>query len=368
MKFDRDNDGYSDISLRVRGDGLWSVLKLLRHLQINGDIGHSHEVVSDPERTYKDGKLSVGWDGDGSDGIKDLKVNGKALDTKKFDKEEMRLERISSRVASSFVAEKKIKPQWEKPKGRRKSWRRKKPDGTYEYRREPPEEKSAPKEYPHRRKLSKKELKKVLSKGQYTIISAGRNPSDPDESKMNPDDEFFNNRHQELQDMLEELGFDYTEVVGHYGGKESSFLVFHDETALTPKTEKSMLVHHASSDELKARRAALDELGKLLKQDSVLHGDGGRNTISFTTGEHAGEECGGEGWKETPEAEDFYTDIELDKGDHTKFALNVDECFERGFFSSIQLDRRVLRIAFCLARNSESWRRINAQRDSSVLR
>jgi len=106
MKFDRDKDGYSEVSLRVRGDGLWSILKLLRHLQINGDIGHSHEVISDPDRTYKDGKLSVGWDGDGSDGIKDLKVNGELLDKDQFDEEEMkiaRMARIARRVARSVT-------------------------------------------------------------------------------------------------------------------------------------------------------------------------------------------------------------------------------------------------------------------------
>ena len=106
MKFDRDENGYSEVSFRVSGDGLWSVLKLLRALQINGDIGHSHEVVSDPDRTYKDGKLSVGWDGDGSDSIKDLKVNGDALDTKKFDKEEMKRasrERRLARIAGRIV-------------------------------------------------------------------------------------------------------------------------------------------------------------------------------------------------------------------------------------------------------------------------
>ena len=108
MKFDRDEDGYTEISCRVRGDGLWSVLKLLRHLQINGNIGHSHEVISDPDRTYKDGKLSVGWDGDGSDGIADLKVNGEELDLDQFDEEEMKMDKVASRVARTEVLARRV--------------------------------------------------------------------------------------------------------------------------------------------------------------------------------------------------------------------------------------------------------------------
>jgi len=150
--------------------------------------------------------------------------------------------------------------------------------------------------------------------------------------------------------MLEELGFDYTEAVGHYGSKEPSFLIFHDGTRLTPKTEKSMMVHHANSSELSTRKEALNELGKVLNQDSVLHGDAGKNKISFTSGKNAGKECGGKGWKETPKAKDFYTDIKLEEGRHTKFALNVEECFKKGFFSSVGLEMRVLRIADRMAR------------------
>lgn len=212
------------------------------------------------------------------------------------------------------------------------------------------EKKEQPTEYKHHRSLSSKELKTTLSKGHFSIVSAGRNPNDKKEAKMRPDDEFFHKRHQDLQDMLEELGFDYTEAVGHYGSKEPSFLIFHDDTRLTPKTAKSMMVHHANSDELSSRKEALNELGKVLNQDSVLHGDAGKNKISFTSGKNAGKECGGKGWKETPKAKDFYTDIKLDEGKHTKFALNVEECFKKGFFSSVGLEMRVLRIADRVAR------------------
>jgi hypothetical protein len=74
----------------------------------------------------------------------------------------------------------------------------------------------------------------------------------------------------------------------------------------------------------------LEELGKKFNQDSVLHAGDGRNDIVFTTGKKAGKTCGGNGWKEAPNAKDFYTDIKLVNRKHTKFQLDIHECFERG--------------------------------------
>jgi len=183
----------------------------------------------------------------------------------------------------------------------------------------------------HKINLSKEKLKETLSKGHYTIISAGRNPNDKEESELKPDDAIFHKRHLQLQAALEEMGVPYTEVVGHYGGKESTFLILHDDTGLTEKTDKSFMVHHAG-DEAKINnvKKVLDELAKRFNQDSVLHGDEGRNDLHFTTGKHQGETCGGKGWEEAETAKDIYTDIELENHEHTKFRTNIDECFEKG--------------------------------------
>ena len=254
---------------------------------------------------------------------------------------------IADRVAASMLSGEE---GWEAPEGRRRTWRRKNPDGTYEYRDQPPEEHDKPAEEDgekaekrkvkrpekreHQVELTKDELKEVLTKGHFSVVSAGRNPSDPKEAEMKPDDEFFHHRHEMLKSALEQMGAEYTEVVGHYGGSESSFMVFHDGTAATPKTEKSVLVRHGSKKELDDRRKKLEELGKAFNQDSVLHGDAGRNSIVFTTGKQKGKECGGKGWKETPGAKDFYTDVKLEGKVHTKFNLNVDGCFKKGLLSS----------------------------------
>lgn len=179
-------------------------------------------------------------------------------------------------------------------------------------------------------KLDKPKLNETLTKGHYTLISAGRNGDDPKEAGMSPDDEFFHKRHEELRAELEKSNLPYTEVVGHYGSKENTFLVFHDETEATQKTQKSIMVHHADAEEGKKRRKILEDLGKKFNQNSVLHAGEGRNEVVFTTGSKAGKTCGGNGWKEVPDAEDFYTDIELKGTQHTKFQLDIHECFERG--------------------------------------
>ena len=241
---------------------------------------------------------------------------------------------VGLRIADAVTTQ---RTKWEAPKGRRKLWRREKPNGDFEYRESPPEggegskKQDKPKVYKNHVTMTKPDLEKALSHGHFSIISAGLNPSDSKESKMKPDDEFFHKRHEQLRDALEKNGMRYTEVVGHYGGKESSFLVFHDGTVATPKTQKSIMVHHHDAEELKKNRKVLEELGKKFNQNSVLHGSGGKNTLVFTAGDKAGQECGGKGWKETPEAKDYYTDIKLEGKEHTKFNLDIAECFEKGF-------------------------------------
>ena len=103
MKFDRDDDGYAEVSCRVYGDGLHSILKILRHCQYHGQIGHSFSIVSDPDNSEY--KMTTGWDGDGSDSIEDIKVNGKKLNQKQFDKEEMKISSVADRLTESMFAE-----------------------------------------------------------------------------------------------------------------------------------------------------------------------------------------------------------------------------------------------------------------------
>ena len=268
-----------------------------------------------------------------------------------------RFERIAGRVRLAVLAERVAASEWEPPEGRRKTWRRELPDGTYEYSETPPEGRGpggkdegggtevrqekpedrgkgkkpeAPKHRPNRVHLGKKELTEVLTKGHWSILSAGQNPNDPKEKGMDPDDPFFHDRHEKLKDALEDKGLRYTEVVGHYSGRESSFMVFHDGTELKPKGQKSVMVHHADKEAMEKRMALLDGLGTRFNQDSVLHGSAGKNEIAFTTGKNKGQRCGGKGWNEAPEAKNNYTEMELKGKEHTKFQVDIAECFKKG--------------------------------------
>ena len=261
-----------------------------------------------------------------------------------------RFESMADRIAS----------KWEAPSGGRKYWRLKRDNGSYEYREKPPEEqgskvkreesrveqegqedkgkkktkkKPEQKEYKHHISLDKPALKKLLSEGYFTIISAGRNPKDSKEGKMDVNDEYFHKRNETLKDELEKMGYNYTEAEGHYKGREHSLMVFHEPVEITKMARKSFMIHHNDADELKKRKKGLEELGTKLNQDSVLHGSAGKNTMYYTTGKRKGQECSGQGWNEAPDADDFYTDVKLKGKKHTKFQLDLKECEKKGFFN-----------------------------------
>ena len=264
-----------------------------------------------------------------------------------------RIIRIARSLAWKVLAQ--VESKWEPPTVDREEWRRRLPDGSYEYRDKPPEQKEAPakpkeespkkpegekpeekkpapKQYKHHVVLSREKLEKTLSNGYYTIMSAGQNPNDPKEKERDRSDSFFHKRHEELRDELEKKGLKYTEVVDNYDGIEDSFLIFHDRNEpLEKEVPKSVMVHHDTKEKADENRKFLEELGKKFNQDSVLHGTGGKNQLFYTTGERVGKSCGGEGWKETPEAKNYYTDAVLKNKEHTKFVVDLAECKKLGW-------------------------------------
>lgn len=148
--------------------------------------------------------------------------------------------------------------------------------------------------------LTKQELHLVLSSGKYALVSAGKNPRL--EPNMSASAE--RQRHAKLRQRLASDGFMFTKVEGHYEGAEDSFLV---------------MVHDAS-------RGSLRQIGKEFNQGSIVYGEGGKQEMHFTTGEHADKnEChAGKGYEEKPEAQDYYTRFPHPDGSSTKFALNFD--------------------------------------------
>ena len=152
----------------------------------------------------------------------------------------------------------------------------------------------------HEIRLTKEELKAVLKKGHYSILSAGRNPADPDEAELPWDDPVFVERHAALKAELESLGFPHTEIEGHYGLPEMSFFVIHGDTA---RTKGPFMIHHKSVTE----HAAIRNLGEKYNQESVIHSKDGRHELHYTSGENLGRFNPGSGYKFVPNAKDYFT-------------------------------------------------------------
>jgi len=147
-------------------------------------------------------------------------------------------------------------------------------------------------------KINRETFENTLDSGKFGFISAGKNPNDPTDAKM--DDKAVNERYDKLRIELDDLGIEYVEVEGKYGESEASFMI------------------------MNADRKALQDLGKKYNQDSIIYGENGNNEMIYTTGENAGKMQTGKGWEEKPEADDFYSVIEFANGEQLKFALNFD--------------------------------------------
>jgi hypothetical protein len=166
-------------------------------------------------------------------------------------------------------------------------------------------------------RLTRPQLDAVLEHGTYSIISAGRNGNDSREKDMHPEHAEFKARHEKLRGELSKRSLRYTEVEGHYGSKEPSFIVHHDSAK--PQPGNAFMVHHDSPSEFGVMRT----LGKQFNQDSVIHSHRGAHELHFTTGDHEGEHHKGKGHEYKPGAEDFYTKVET-PGRASKFALSFD--------------------------------------------
>lgn len=149
-------------------------------------------------------------------------------------------------------------------------------------------------------KLSKAELAHTLQHGRFAMISAGKNLSDKKDSQLSDAD--VKKRHAQLEKELKDAGYAYTRTKGHYGGEEDSFMV---------------MVHEAD-------RAHMLELGKQLKQDSVIYSEKGKHEQIYTSGDKAGQHYTGEGFEEKANADDYFTEFKHDNGQKTKFSLKFD--------------------------------------------
>ncbi len=152
------------------------------------------------------------------------------------------------------------------------------------------------------------EVEAVLKEGDYSLISAGKNPRREDHKDK--DEQFFRDRHAELGDDLEALGVKYVPVVGKYGGIEDTYLVM--------------------ANELTDMEAV--ELGAKYEQDSIIHVQKGVQKMIFTTDSKLDDgtvikkwsTIEGRGFKDSTEENDNYTEITLSNGKKVKYTLNLE--------------------------------------------
>lgn len=75
--------GKSDNIIEVEcNDTESELVRLLAYIQSIGNIGHSFEIVVDPDDSQY--KMNFGWDGDGSDRIRNIKLDGKKVNFKDY--------------------------------------------------------------------------------------------------------------------------------------------------------------------------------------------------------------------------------------------------------------------------------------------
>lgn len=150
--------------------------------------------------------------------------------------------------------------------------------------------------------LSPAELSTVLASGKFALVSAGRNPNNPQDVALTDDQ--IQKRYSDLKNDLVGGGYAYSGVAGKYeGSTEDSFLV---------------MVHDADRDELV-------KIGAKYNQDSIIYADSGKYHAIYTTGANQGKEATGAAWHTLPDsAPDNYTAYHHPDGSVTKFSLDIN--------------------------------------------
>jgi len=171
--------------------------------------------------------------------------------------------------------------------------------------------------------LSRKATHSLLASGHYSIISAGKNSEKDDEKDLPHDHPKFQQRHKELKADLDKHGVHHTEVDGHWGEPEGSFLVYHggaQAKAQGGKVKSFITPHkHVSEHEL------IRQLAAKHGQAAVIHSKDGNQECHYVTGDHAGTHHKGYGHEPLAVSQESdFTRVPHLGGSATKFALNFD--------------------------------------------
>jgi hypothetical protein len=174
----------------------------------------------------------------------------------------------------------------------------------------------------HHVSLTKKRTLHLLKHGHYSLVSAGRNSEHSEEGKMAHDDVKFRQRHEALRQDLHRAGLKHTEIDGHWGHPEKSFIVHHKPRHDDSDTHnRSFMVHHKHESE----HALIRALGKKHNQHSVIHSKNGVHENHIVSGSKEGTHNKGENHQildiDRPE---YYSSVPHPGGKNTKFELNFD--------------------------------------------
>lgn len=147
---------------------------------------------------------------------------------------------------------------------------------------------------------TKQELDVLLTKSTFALMSAGRNPNNPEDMKLTDDQ--VKARHRAMLDDLRAEGYVFTQCRGKYENPEESVMV---------------MTHDADRDNVLG-------LGAKYNQDSVVFCSKGSNEMVYTTGPKKGTETmRGSGYEEVPGAKNYYTDMPLGVGGKVRFTMSL---------------------------------------------
>jgi hypothetical protein len=152
----------------------------------------------------------------------------------------------------------------------------------------------------------------VLKKGDYALISAGRNLNDPADQKLSEQE--ITTRTLKLENELKSAKFKYQKVIGKYNVREESFFV----------TIK------------KKQEPMLQKLGEKFKQESIIIGSHGLQKMIYTSGKNKNLAYSGIGFNLVDEEQtDYYTELVTVDGKKIRFSLNFD--FDRKCKNRLQV-------------------------------
>ena len=146
------------------------------------------------------------------------------------------------------------------------------------------------------------EWKAFINAGNFAIVSAGRNSSDPADQSL--DSRAIEDRHRNLAKELTGFRLAFYEGEGHYEG--------HWETVYILRLPSSFDAN------------ILRDLGRRYHQQSIIIARDGEQALIYTSGPDVGHAYRGKGWREVKARSGDFTELQSADGKLLRFRLNFD--------------------------------------------